>query len=157
MIERQAVRAILLTPEREVLLLRIKPPESDQVFWIAPGGGLEHGESIEAGLRRELLEEVGLTQFQMGPLVWRRQHTFDWAGCRIIQHEEYYVIHVPHFEPCISDALEMQVIDNFRWWPAGALAQSSERLTPLSLAEIVAGYIEDGPPRVVPAVEVLVD
>ncbi len=108
-------------------------------------------------MRRELYEEVGLTQFAMGPLVWRRQHTFDWAGRRIIQHEKYYVINVPRFEPCISDALEMQVIDDSRWWPAGALAHSTERLTPFSLAEIVAAYLAHGPPGDVPAVEILVD
>jgi len=157
MIERQAVRAILLTPEKEVLLFRIKPPDSSDVFWIAPGGGLESGEAVEAGLRRELLEELGLERFVMGPLVWRRQHTFDWDGRRILQREEYYVIHVPRFAPHISDALEMQVIDGFRWWPAASLAQSAERLTPLSLANIVARYLSHGPPQELPTVEIVLD
>jgi 8-oxo-dGTP pyrophosphatase MutT (NUDIX family) len=157
MIERQAARAILLTPQQEILLFRIETPDGREKFWIAPGGGLEPGETIEAGLRRELREEVGLEHFVMGPLVWRRQHTFDWAAQRIRQYEEYYVIHVPRFEPRMSDALEMQVVDCFRWWPVAALVQAAERLTPLSLAEIVVRYLAEGPPREVPAVEVLVD
>jgi 8-oxo-dGTP pyrophosphatase MutT (NUDIX family) len=157
MIERQAIRAILLTPEREVLLFRIEPPDGRDKFWIAPGGGLEPGETIETGLRRELWEEVGLEHFVIGPLVWRRQHTFDWAGKRILQREEYYVVHVPRFEPRVSDELEMHTIVAFRWWPVAALAQATERLTPLSLADIVARYLAYGPPQEILTVEVLVD
>jgi 8-oxo-dGTP pyrophosphatase MutT (NUDIX family) len=62
--ERQGVRAILLTPEHEVLLMRIRPPDVEMWFWITPGGGLEPGETIEQGLRRELREELGLVQFR---------------------------------------------------------------------------------------------
>ena len=79
-IERNAVRAIVLTPEPKVLLMRIRAPEGGDWFWITPGGGLEAGETEEAGLRRELKEELGLERFEVGPLVWRRQHTFNWGG-----------------------------------------------------------------------------
>ena len=68
-IERDAIRAIVLTPEREVLLMRIRAPEGGDWFWITPGGGLEPGESVEAGLRREMKEELGLEGFHIGPLV----------------------------------------------------------------------------------------
>jgi 8-oxo-dGTP pyrophosphatase MutT (NUDIX family) len=82
-IEREAARAIVLTPQREVLLLRVSLPE-ESPFWITPGGGIEPGESVEACLRRELREEVGLERFALGPLVWRRQHTYAWLGRRIL-------------------------------------------------------------------------
>ena len=93
----------------------------------------------------------------MGPLVWRRQHTFDWAGKRICQRERYHVIHVARFEPRMSDAVEMQVLDCFRWWRVAELAHAPERLTPLSLSEILARYLTQGPPSEPPEVEVLVD
>src|SRR3954470_10178343 len=102
-IDRQSIRAILLTPDQEVLLMRIRPPEGGDCFWITPGGGLEPGETVEAGLRRELREELGLERVQLGHLVWRRQHTFNWADKRICQRERYYVVHVPMFEPQMSD------------------------------------------------------
>jgi hypothetical protein len=64
---------------------------------------------------------------------------------------------VERFEPRMSDAQEAAVLDRFRWWPAAELAGAAERLTPLSLASIVARYLRDGAPREVPPVEVLVD
>lgn len=156
-IERQAVRAILLTPASEVLLIRIQPPDYHAGFWIAPGGGLERGESVEAALRRELLEELGLRAFEMGPLVWRRQHTFSWDGRRIRQREHYHVVAVDRFEPHMSDVSEAKIVSELRWWLASDLANATERLTPLSLTQIVTCYLASGAPHHPPEWEVLVD
>lgn len=157
-IEREAVRAILLTPEQETLLLRIRAPEGvGDFWWIAPGGGLEPGETVEGGLRRDLLEELGLAQFSLGPLVWRRQHTFDWGGKRIRQHEQYHIVPIDRFEPQMTDAVEAQHLDRFHWWPVAELTHARERLTPLSLAHIVSRYLGQGPPQGPQEVEVLVD
>lgn len=156
-IERHAIRALLLTPEREILLMRIRPPGAKDGFWVAPGGGLEAGETIETGLRRELLEEVGLAQFQLGPLVWRRQHTFNWGGKRYCQREHYHIVDVARFEPRMSDPVEAKVMDCFRWWPVAELATTKDRLTPISIARILADYFAHGAPVKEPKLEVLVD
>jgi 8-oxo-dGTP pyrophosphatase MutT (NUDIX family) len=156
-VERHAVRAILLTPDGEVLLLRIRPPNGGDPFWITPGGGLEEGETPERGLHRELMEEFGLTDFVIGPMVWRRQHTFDWAGTRICQHEQYHVVHVERFEPVITDQVEARTLDRFQWWRVQDLENAPERLTPLTLAAIVDRYNASGPPGEALTVEVIVD
>lgn len=80
--ERRAVRAVLLTPDHEVLLIRILPPVG-AAFWVMPGGGIEPGEDHADALRRELREELGLVHCQPGPVVWLRHHTFEWDGRRL--------------------------------------------------------------------------
>lgn len=156
-LERQAVRAILLTPQNEILLLRIHAPGESEHFWITPGGGLEPGETVEEGLRRELREELGLEHFEIGPIVWRRQHTFNWGEQRVCQREQYHMVRIERFEPKMSDAVEAKILDQFRWWPVAELATLSERLIPLSLADIVRRYMTDGAPPGALEVEVLVD
>ena len=55
-----AVSALVVDGDRRVLLAR-RAYEPDAGLWDTPGGFLEEGEDPAAGLRRELLEETGLT------------------------------------------------------------------------------------------------
>jgi hypothetical protein len=57
----------------------------------------------------------------------------------------------------MSDAIEMEVLETFRWWPTTELSQTLEQLTPLSLPTIVGQYLANGPPTEPLVVEVLVD
>jgi 8-oxo-dGTP pyrophosphatase MutT (NUDIX family) len=157
LVHRRAVRALILTPDRHVLLLRIHTPDGADRFWIAPGGGLEPAETAEDGLRRELREELGLMAFETGPVVWRRHHTFNWGERRISQREEYRVVHLDRFEPLMTDVVEAESLECFRWWPLADLETTEERLTPLSLAAILRRYLSDGAPAELPEEEVLVD
>ena len=156
MTERNAVRAILLTPEERILLMRIRLPGVGP-FWIAPGGGIEPAETVDQALRRELREELGLTHFEIGPVLWRRQHTFNWKGDRLCQREVYHAVHTHYFEPRMSDDVENAVLDEFRWWSVTDLANTTERLTPLSLAAIVNSYLRSGPPVEPLSIEILED
>ncbi len=62
-----AVAAIIFDDTGRVLLVeRGRPPGAG--LWSVPGGRLELGESIAAGVAREVLEETGLT-VEVGPLV----------------------------------------------------------------------------------------
>lgn len=58
----------LFIDNQEVLLLhQITPPEPD--CWDLPGGGLEPGETLFAGLKREIQEETGIEEFNIDQLL----------------------------------------------------------------------------------------
>src|SRR3712207_1500140 len=94
---RSAVRALVLDLEDSVLLVRFDFPHKR--VWAPPGGGIEPGETEEDAVVRELAEECGLREFELGPCVWERTHWFGdmpgWAG----QHERIYLVRTERFEP----------------------------------------------------------
>jgi 8-oxo-dGTP pyrophosphatase MutT (NUDIX family) len=54
------VRALLITPDGDLLTIqRIRPGQDP--YWVLPGGGVEPGEDLEAALARELREEIAAT------------------------------------------------------------------------------------------------
>ncbi len=54
-----AVAAVPVLPNGEIVLIR----RGDTGTWALPGGTLEWGETLRAGLARELLEEAGIERF----------------------------------------------------------------------------------------------
>jgi ADP-ribose pyrophosphatase YjhB (NUDIX family) len=61
------VGAVIFNDRGEVLLVRRKH-EPLALQWSLPGGGLDPGETLQAGTAREVLEETGLT-VTVGPLI----------------------------------------------------------------------------------------
>lgn len=81
---RVAVRAMIMT-EDKLLCVRQKPYNPTSValasdhgngWWCLPGGKLELGESLEAGVAREIVEELGV-QPQIGPLLYIQQFIYN--------------------------------------------------------------------------------
>jgi 8-oxo-dGTP pyrophosphatase MutT (NUDIX family) len=127
---RQGVRAMLVDPDRRVLMLRYEN-EYDE-WWIPPGGGVDPGETDEQALRRELREEIGLLEFELGPLLWDRERYFmldaDFAG----QRNRVYLVRVAAMEArVISEALEA------RWFTIDEL-QALGNAAPYDLDAIVS-------------------
>lgn len=149
MIERHAARALLISPAEELLLIKIVNPHSQRFFWLTPGGGLDPGESPAAGLRREIFEETGLTDFEIGPEVWYREHLFHWGDRAILQKERYYLVRVAHFEPTfrhLPTEGERLAFGGFRWWRAEEIEQSPEAFAPRGLGHLLQTLLQNGPP-----------
>lgn len=148
-VKRKCARALLVTGAREVLLIRIVNPYGNWTGWITPGGGLNDGESDEAGIRRELREELGLTAFALGPKIWRRVHAFPWEGRLVEQDETFFLIHVDRFEPraqIAADDPEMRVLSEMRWWQLAEIRESNEIFAPRRLGELVEELFTHGAP-----------
>jgi double-stranded uracil-DNA glycosylase len=132
---REAVRAVLVDGGGRVLLLSWENPSGR--WWITPGGGVHPGETEDAALHRELLEEAGLAEFEIGPLVFERSHVIPWGEHLVRQHERYYLVRVDSLavEPTIDLAEES--VTGHRWWTLDELDATDERIAPPQLAGLV--------------------
>ena len=53
--------AALIVEGDRILLVKHRHPQTGKEFWVPPGGGLQHPESIYDCARRETFEETGLS------------------------------------------------------------------------------------------------
>jgi 8-oxo-dGTP pyrophosphatase MutT (NUDIX family) len=150
-IERTAGRVILTDPEDRVLMVRGVDP-ADRArggFWFTPGGGLEPGESLEAGTRREIREELGVELGTLGPVVMIRRVRFPMHGRWYEQTESLFHVAVPAVftpRPVALDELELTAIEEFRWLSADELRALDEPYHPAALVELLDHLRRHGPP-----------
>ena len=147
-VPRDAVRAIVVDDEERVLLMRFENPANGDRWWATPGGGVEGAESDEAALRRELLEEAGLTRFEAGPVVWVREHVLPWDRQLWRQRERFYLVRVDRHEAVPTIDLTAEHVHGHRWWTLEELETTDEWLAPRALATRLRGLLRDGPPAV---------
>lgn len=149
---RQAVRALLVTPDHHVLLVRFE--FDGGTVWALPGGGLEAGEDHLAALRRELIEEVGLSDPVIGHHVWSREHIIpfedgNWDG----QQDRVYVVEATsRFEPAPAltwEQLRAERLHELRWWPIDEVEATRDDgvlFAPRRLGALLRGLVTDGVP-----------
>ncbi|MFP4157281.1 MAG: NUDIX domain-containing protein [Opitutales bacterium] len=96
---RTAARALIL---HDNCLLAIKMRDKSGIFYILPGGGQRHGETLHEGLARECLEEIG-TEVEVGELLYVREyigknHEFRKTHRAFHQVENVFRCQLPHPE-----------------------------------------------------------
>ena len=155
---RQAVRALLLTPASEVLLLRFEFPTRQ--VWALPGGGLDPGEDHLTALHRELAEETGLRDADVGPHIWTREHVIPFIDGRYDgQRDQIHLVSTERFDavPAIGwEQMRAERVHEMRWWTIAEISVQAERVAtgdasavgfaPASFAVMLRQLIDGGIP-----------
>jgi 8-oxo-dGTP pyrophosphatase MutT (NUDIX family) len=147
-IARRASRLVLVDPARRVLLLRDVEALTGRPFWITPGGGLNDGESHLEAARRELREETGLRDAEIGPALWRGRRWFHARGDDYDQEETFFLTRVDPFEVDMSEVEEYERNLVHRWWTLEELDSTTEVVLPPGLGALLRDALENGPPAV---------
>jgi 8-oxo-dGTP pyrophosphatase MutT (NUDIX family) len=152
-VRRQVARVLLFDTQDRLLLFFVRDPAdpTSEPWWYLPGGGMDPGESPVEAARRELAEETGIENAELGPVVLAvRDIRFRFGG-RDYEQDEWHVLgRLPDGEVTIggTDDLEADAVAAHRWWTLADLATTSDVIHPPGLAATVERLLRDGPPRV---------
>ncbi|MFB7559530.1 NUDIX hydrolase [Streptomyces brevispora] len=148
--KRKVSRLVLLDPDDRILLMHgFEPEDPASAWWFTPGGGLEGDETRERAALRELSEETGITDVELGPLLWKRMCSFSFDGRRWDQDEWYFLARTTQTLTDTSGqtGLERRSVAGLRWWTSAELSATRETVYPTRLAGLLRTLLDEGPPR----------
>ncbi len=141
LLRRPAARCVLFDRDRRVFLIRSADPiDPHKPEWLEiPGGGISPGEDSADACLRELREETGISDVEMGPCVWTQYVEYTFCGLRFESNERIHVATCDggEFHPEGLEALEAAAFIDARWWTLEELLASSEPTVPARLREFL--------------------
>jgi len=150
---RVAARVVLLDDRDRVLLFRgFDPADLDAGWWwFTPGGGVDPDESLEQAARRELVEETGIRDVELGPRLWTRRAHFSFEGVKFEQQEWFFLARTGERTVDTSGFTdyEQRSMTEHRWWSVDELEDTHDVVWPKGLASLLATVLNAGPPGVV--------
>lgn len=140
---RPTARLLLFDAADHLLLMRMHDADvagpdglvAARDYWVTIGGGMDEGESARDAAMRELREETGLAQVDLGPPVWYREHVLKIRGTDILMQETFFFPRIE--EAALSragwTALEHRVVKDLKWWTHQDILRSDELFFPAAL------------------------
>ena len=138
---RVSARVVLLDAQDRVLLVQhpmLEPTDAFDSVWVSPGGGVEADETLEEAAARELLEEVGVADVELGPLLWLRRIVLTFNGYPQTFEENFFLGRIDTFDLVPhTNADADELIADIRWWTLDEINASSEYFAPRDLAKLL--------------------
>ena len=144
---RRAGRVIVLDPDCRVLLMRYDDGPPNGRHWSTPGGGLNSGESFAEGAARELTEETGWTDVQLGDQVYEQEIVMGYGPEIVRQHECFFLATVAVRRREVIDVDGMHRADGiaaWHWWSLAEIDGTTEAIWPAELGTLI-GNLPDTP------------
>lgn len=148
---RRTARVLLVDHSGRLLLFQGQDPsDPSNIYWCPIGGGIETDESPEDAARREVREETGLNDFDLGSHIWNRQDKYSFNGTNYEVSETWFLSRVATFEIDTSALFGLERVAFLRhhWWTQAELDATSEIMMPRQLALLFKDLIQNGPPEV---------
>ncbi len=148
---RHTARVLLVDELGRLLLFQGQDPANpSDIYWCPVGGGIEAGESPEDAAKREVREETGLIDFDLGSHVWNRQDEYTFNGMEYHVKETWFLSRVSTFEIDTTSlfGLERIAFLQYRWWTQRELDGTTEIMTPRQLAPMLKDLMLNGVPEV---------
>jgi 8-oxo-dGTP pyrophosphatase MutT (NUDIX family) len=132
---RPVARVLILDGDR-VLLQCAR--DGERQWWVAPGGGLEHGETFEQAALREVKEETGL-EIELGPWIWTRRHQYELWGRAFDQYERFFV--AKQIGAAGAAVRPDAYVVGSRWWRVDELRAAEETFAPRRLPSLIVDVV----------------
>jgi 8-oxo-dGTP pyrophosphatase MutT (NUDIX family) len=141
---REAARALIVSPDRHLLLLPTREPLTRDPWWVTPGGGVERGESTLQAMRREVREETGLVLDDRDwPVAAARERLFTWGDAAWRQRETYFLVRRGARDTIVPTAADAGTVGAPRWWSLEELRETTaDVFGPLRLVALLESLLE---------------
>ncbi len=150
--ETDRVRIILVSPGARVLMFKyrnIGPTGVSSPCWTLVGGGREDGETLEQTALREVVEETGVTDVRLGPVVWYGEDSHRSGGWNV-RHREHFILAFAGSEAIQESGWtehEQAEILETRWWRLEDLRHTDEPIYPFGLAGLLEPLLRGEHPK----------
>ncbi len=123
---------------------------SIEPWWQIPGGQIDAGEDSAQAAARELHEEAGISEIEMGPCIWTQYVEFSFGGINFKSNDFIHLARCQKsydWAPVHLEALEAAAFEGAKWWELEELLENSEPVLPVRLKEFLPAVLMGDLPK----------